>query len=886
MDDNLQKITNALNLRPPQAESLKLLQLTEILTLKKNPDLQAELSKVRKFFPDVKDFEHEFPSVCFSLATGIGKTRLMGACIAYLHYEHKIKNFFVMAPNLTIYEKLKADFGAPETEKYVFRGLDKFTQAPRIIDGENYREYSESSLFSDDEIIINVFNISKLNSDSKSADGKPARIKRLNEVLGESYFDYLKSLKDLCIFMDESHHYRADKSMSVINELQPILGVEVTATPQIQRNTKKILFRNIIYQYTLASALQDKNFVKVPAVATRKNFDPRQFDPDQLDREKLIDGIRAHIETKSQLEIYSRRTGKKLIKPFILVVAKDTAHSQRLKDLICSKDFFGKQYDGKVIEINSSLRGAEKDSNIEKLLSLEKPDNQIEIVIHVNMLKEGWDVANLYTIVPLRASVSETLTEQTIGRGLRLPYGERTGVEAIDRLTIISHDRYQEIIDTAKNPNSIVQKICYIDEIGADENCRPKEIVENKSVYETETKSEKAIEQIAANVPAEVAKFIAESASNAVVNLNRRVETFAEVEESAAKNFAKSAVVEETLRKFPATDKNNIETAASQSVEFCVQNLTENIIPIPRVTIQPVKNRRIEFRDFDLDTANFTKLKPSSNTLEITNLAGGFETETVEIHVPAYQDTGDIVLELVRRVADFDSVDYRICGDLIFKLVAQAKKFFEAYQSAEDAEKVLRENRRAVAAEIFKQMSAHFYLEKIQHRATKILPFTKIEPNFVSKVSADKIYTLADNVKKFEVPRKIFTGFKKSCHKLCKFDSNLELTFASILEKDGGVLRWLRPAEKQFDIYYSGASKYEPDFVVETADKIFMVETKMAAMVENADVKLKAGAAKVFCAAVTPKSFKPWEYALLPETEILSNFSFEYLISRRKEFLC
>ncbi len=80
---------------------------------------------------------------------------------------------------------------------------------------------------------------------------------------------------------------------------------------------------------------------------------------------------------------------------------------------------------------------------------MEDPDNPVEIVIHVNMLKEGWDVTNLYTIVPLRAANSRTLVEQSIGRGLRLPYGQRTGIP-VDRLTIVSHDRFQEIIDEAR----------------------------------------------------------------------------------------------------------------------------------------------------------------------------------------------------------------------------------------------------------------------------------------------------------------------------------------------------------------------------------------------------------------------------------------------------
>ena len=94
---------------------------------------------------------------------------------------------------------------------------------------------------------------------------------------------------------------------------------------------------------------------------------------------------------------------------------------------------------------------------IERLLKVEHTEEPTEIVIHVNMLKEGWDVTNLYTIVPLRAANARTLIEQSIGRGLRLPYGKRTGVTAVDRLNIVAHDRFQEIVEEANNPNSAIR---------------------------------------------------------------------------------------------------------------------------------------------------------------------------------------------------------------------------------------------------------------------------------------------------------------------------------------------------------------------------------------------------------------------------------------------
>ena len=123
---------------------------------------------------------------------------------------------------------------------------------------------------------------------------------------------------------------------------------------------------------------------------------------------------------------------------------------------------FDGRYAGKVLQIDSSTK---KDEEIERLfVSLESADNQIEIVIHVNMLKEGWDVKNLYTIVPLRAANALLLVEQSIGRGLRLPYGgKRTGDSDVDTLTVIAHENFDAIINKAKDPSSILSKCSYVE---------------------------------------------------------------------------------------------------------------------------------------------------------------------------------------------------------------------------------------------------------------------------------------------------------------------------------------------------------------------------------------------------------------------------------------
>ena len=108
----LHAVTGRLSLRPPQVESLtRLARMLDAAPdlLEHERDVSAILSALKAEFSTLEDFEREFPSLCFALATGVGKTRLMGAFIAYLHLAYGISNFFVLAPNLTIYNKLITD---------------------------------------------------------------------------------------------------------------------------------------------------------------------------------------------------------------------------------------------------------------------------------------------------------------------------------------------------------------------------------------------------------------------------------------------------------------------------------------------------------------------------------------------------------------------------------------------------------------------------------------------------------------------------------------------------------------------------------------------------------------------------------------------------------
>ena len=169
------------------------------------------------------------------------------------------------SPKQDNYEKLISDF-SPESPKYVFKGIGEFAaNAPLIITGDNYEsgrgvrlETGRSTDLFGADVHVNIFNIDKINKE-ESPRGKP-KMKRLQETIGESYYEYLSHLDDLVLVMDEAHRYRASAGARAIDGLKPIVGLELTATPNTV-GVHSAPFQNVIYSYNLGQAMAD-GFVK------------------------------------------------------------------------------------------------------------------------------------------------------------------------------------------------------------------------------------------------------------------------------------------------------------------------------------------------------------------------------------------------------------------------------------------------------------------------------------------------------------------------------------------------------------------------------------------------------------------------------------------------
>ena len=887
-------VAGRLSLRPPQSESLlKLMRAIETAPelLGQDRDNDAVLATLKAEFPTLEDFERDFPSLCFALATGVGKTRLMGAFVTYLHLAHGINNFFVLAPNLTIYNKLIADF-TRNTPKYVFKGIAEFaTQTPLIITGDNYDEsgavvQDQPTGFAHD-VRINIFNISKLNSEVRG--GKEPRIKRMKEVLGTSYFNHLANLPDLVLLMDESHRYRASAGVRAINDLKPLFGLEVTATPFVEGTGGKVVpFKNVVMDYPLARAMED-GFVKEPAVVTQRNFDVAAHAPEEVEKIKLEDGVRLHETTKVELLTYARENSVQVVKPFMLVIARDTTHAGQLLALLESPQFYEGRYAGKVIQVDSSRTGAEEEEMISRLLAVESVDEPTEIVIHVNMLKEGWDVTNLYTIVPLRAASARTLVEQSIGRGLRLPYGRRTGTAAVDRLNIVAHDRFQEIVDDANRADSPIRlKQVILDAPSADDK---KVSVQVGSGAMTRLGLSVAPDIApapggtgAAPTPSAAPTFATEAELNAarvVMDVISKYEVKRDLVPTSSalltSEVRKQILAEVTERLKPlqgdllaGTDTAQPVLDLAAVVAKTTDIVVQQTIDIPRISVVPTGEVTTGFNAFTLDVSQL-HLQPGAR-----EIVGQMLRTNEQFTLASAAGLKEARLEdyIVHALVDFDDIDYFTHAELLYELAGQMVRHLQTYLSEAEALSVLDRDRRLIAREIHAQMLAHFWEKATSYEVQVSRGFTELKACNYTVVAGQTSHHFRETVVEVgRIKQMLFGGFTKCLYPLQRFDSDTERRFAVILERD--AQKWFKPAKGQFLIYYKLGTEqpeYIPDFVAETATQIFMVETKARTDIETQEVAAKASAAAQWCRHASDHAKtvggKPWVYVLLPHDEV------------------
>jgi type III restriction enzyme len=655
--------------------------------------------------------------------------------------------------------------------------------------------------------------------------------------------------------------------------------------------SKSVSFKNVVFDYSLGQAMSD-GFVKEPAVATRKDFRPDSVTPEQLERIKLEDGIHCHENVKAELDIYSRQSGRPLVHPFMLVVAQDTTHAEALRQIIEAEDFFGGRYKGRVIRVDSAVKGEESDEAMARLVGLET-DATTDVVIHVNKLKEGWDVRNLYTILPLRASASDILTEQTLGRGLRLPYGTRTGVDAVDTLTVIAHDRFDEVIRAARDPDSIIaiRKGVTVGQNG-DVSPEGATVLESRSLMEGALTGHSAGLGDVAQAPFVFDTTEERIAANYTLRLiQERYERelkkgIHQLNEPAVKARITADVEAIMVPVQAALDMGEARVNVAKVVDVVAVKVAELTIEIPEIVVLPTHDVRFGFRDFDLTGLEAIAKQPVADEIMVQRLRDETRTYLARAMEGAREERPENYI--VRHLMDMPEVDYDSQSELLFKLSGQmVGRLREYLSSGEEVENVLLVHGKDLARFIFEQMKQHYWETPTDYRATISRGFQLLRPQAFNVPAQNA-------VRDFKVPvvpagdtkKHVFGGFRKCCYPYQRFQSGEEREFAVLIDSDNepSVIRWMKPGARQFQIEYASGQAYEPDFVVETKAEKLIVEIKAANEIADPFVQAKARAATKWVGYANAHAAeiggKEWRYVLVPHDAVGPSATLAGLVAR------
>lgn len=420
---------------------------------------------------------------CAKVATGAGKTKIMTLAIvwSYFHslYEADsdlVRHFVVIAPNLTVYERLKDDF----------ENCAIFHQDPLI--PEEWKNDFQMQVVLQDEPggtsstgAIYLTNIHRLYpSRDNSDDGSeglaasifgPAVVRGNALDTGESLRRRITTHPRLMVFNDEAHHLHDpdlawNRAIAALHDESQKSGnhglclqLDFTATPKHNDGT---LFRHIVCDFPLGEAV-DAGIVKVPVLGESDDLIVRGDKDDPAHQRYAM-----HLQVGYQRYARTHEEFGKVRKPILFVMTEDASAANEIADYLDSDAF--PLLKGRVLNIHTRLKGriktvtrggreikefvenesAMKAEDLRALRDmsreLDSPKSKFRCVVSVMMLREGWDVRNVTTIVPLRpySSKSGILPEQTLGRGLRRMFPQSDTPEMV---TVIEHPAFRKLYE-------------------------------------------------------------------------------------------------------------------------------------------------------------------------------------------------------------------------------------------------------------------------------------------------------------------------------------------------------------------------------------------------------------------------------------------------------
>lgn len=434
------------------------------------------------------------PFIGFEMATGSGKTMLMGASVYYLFKMHNIRNFLIVTPSSTeIYKKTICNFtkGSKETVWH-----DEVPFKFNLINGDNFKD-TKDLYHSDTDANIFIFNIDKFGTNAtqtkKNWEGSIWKDKEGNTI---SLLDFLAN-EDLIIITDEAHHAQSRKAKSVINEFKPLVVVEFTATAVETETNKDKKNQTIVYKYDIKRFLEDKYGKRVKVLALPgEEVKPKgkANELSDIEKYKLQTFFLVHLLKKKAItqdakcrdlkcigfvkvknEIPFAEKVEKYIKEELstdtasleVIIEKAKKEDTETTNLILQmyetdfgSDLAKLQQAIKDCALNSILLHSQSDKLVKKAFD-DIQKNKVEIVIFIDMLNEGIDMPNIYSMVVIndKATDFKTSVKQIVGRGVRLNKEQREHDDVEDNDLLTHSEKLHIVCDKGASFEEVVLQI-------------------------------------------------------------------------------------------------------------------------------------------------------------------------------------------------------------------------------------------------------------------------------------------------------------------------------------------------------------------------------------------------------------------------------------------
>lgn len=822
------------------------------------------------------------------LATGVGKTYLMAAFIEYLRRQG-VGNVVIVTPGKTVQAKTVQNFskGSP-------RYIEGSPCPPEVVTPQDYSAWvarsnssAQISYGRDVPMLAFIFNIQQLIS-PKSLDGdthggtrdaqrrKPRRFDENAGVL----FDYLKALDDLVVIADESHLYSesAVAFNAALRELDPAACIGLTASTMPEDH--------VIYRYPLFQAIEDR-YVKTPVLAFRKNG----YGIDGTSEEQqLSDAVQLREIKQRYYDLYAEQQGKAHLNAVLFVVCADTDHATQVTELLRTNRYFGKQL--AVLQVDSK----HDDQTTTRLLeNLDDPNSPVLAVVSVNKLKEGWDVKNIAVVVTLRAMASEVLTQQTMGRGLRLPFGKYTGILQIDQLDIIAHQSFHELLkaenvleqfglEEAVANEQRVDVEATIKEFAAGVNGSSDVVQPNQTNNATDTNivhpeltnnvtGPDAVQSEQTNRATNGKSNSAQAPLTNTMSTTGTGTTGVGVREISAKGFTETSDSQLSIVKVK-------RTPSFADVSY--------LFPCTRVIMQQPKMllSDIDYRDIEHAAERVTSTGDILIRKEIYAAVGSelktrdtesAEVDSVHIETSVAEDAL-VKLALSENLITVNRENSLLAKNYLVKTFIQNVPFEQwTVKALASANEELKKLLRDFAGEVLRKRTEE----------TKIIPKRLPSSNELDVPLGEEIHDPIEESSEF-VRGRFYSGWFKSLFEAESFDSYTgEYLLARLLNVSPHIVWWhrLHPTDGAC-IYYNSKDRYFPDFVALDDEGIhWIIEGKDKGGRTDACVQDKRHAAEsVVHRLLGTEGFSndKWGYLIAYEDDIIASDSWDELKAKSK----